>query len=64
MDIERAKQLIAEALLGKGMAKKAGDDLRVNPAYQRYVVDAQSKGVQALPVSDPNWQSHAVQVSN
>lgn len=56
------KLKVAEALLGQGMAQKAGQDFRTYPEYQRYAIEAQTKGLQPLPPTDPNWQLHMQQM--
>ena len=43
------RHLLAKALLGSGLAKAAGTDMRLYPSYQRYAIDTQSNGEEPLP---------------
>lgn len=57
------RQMMAKALLGSGMAQRAGTQLQQVPKYQDYAIQAQMQGQQPLPQTDPAWMKHFQQLS-
>lgn len=47
--MESKRLALAQALLGKGMAKQAGNDMQLRQAYNQYAIRSQTTGQQPLP---------------